>query len=480
MPNVSTAPLRGRRAARYAASLAGQAAGRGLYLIAGFAAFAMVAQGAGPAALGRYGIAVAAVALTAVAADFGTTLAFGARIGACPEEHRGSEVAAMLCARLILGGIVGLALLALLPLLPEPVRPALALAGFGMPLLAARFCDPLFQVCGRPGWSALPALANAAILVLGMGAALALSAPESSFSLTAVAAGIAYGALSLVLAGRLVPLRIAPLRIGLAYLRESAALGLSNALGALNGRIGLMAVALVAGAAEAGFFTAGYRFFELGVAVAITVASPLVPVFSRAAAGRPGDPAAIVPPVRNALRLALATTLPACVAASVLAGPVVGLVFGPGYEAGVPVLRLAAPMSAAMLAATILFAALVALGRNRFAVPYAALGCVTNLALCALLVPAVPATGAAVAALGSEIAMLGFAALLFTRAAGSPLEGADLPRLLLPTLLLALAGLVLPAGIAPAAVTAGALLAIGAALGSAMARPRPLSLQPQA
>lgn len=480
MPNVPITPRPGRGRARYAASLAGQAAGRGLYLLSGFAAFVMVAKGAGPAALGHYAVAVAAVALTGVAADFGTTLTFSARIGACPEERRAGEVAAMLSARLILGGIVGLALLAALPLLPAPVRPALALAAFGMPLLAARFCDPLFQVCGRPGWSALPALANAAILVAGTGLALWLDLPEAALALVMVASGVSYGAASLALAALLLPLRAAPFRIGLSYLREALPLGVSNALGTLNGRIGLMAVALVAGAAEAGVFTAGYRFFELGIAVAITVASPLVPVFARAAAERPGDLAPLVVQVRTALRLALSVTLPLSVAAWWLAGPVVGLVFGAGYEASVPVLRLAAFMSAAMLAATILFAALVAMKRDRFAIAYAALGCAANLGLCAALVPASPATGAALAALGSELAMLAFAARLFAKAAGAPLAPADLPRLLLPSLILALLGTILPDALAPAAMCAGALVAIGVALAPVLARPRSLSLQPQA
>ncbi|MGU3594167.1 hypothetical protein ACLBYF_34245, partial [Methylobacterium brachiatum] len=46
-----------RSGARYGINLAGQAAGRAIYLLAGFAAFVMVAKFAGPEALGHYGVA---------------------------------------------------------------------------------------------------------------------------------------------------------------------------------------------------------------------------------------------------------------------------------------------------------------------------------------------------------------------------------------------------------------------------------------
>ncbi|MGT2487012.1 hypothetical protein ACU4GA_15770 [Methylobacterium oryzae CBMB20] len=84
---------------RYGANLLGQAAGRGVYLAAGFAAFAMVGRFAGPAALGRYGLALAILALALIAADFGTTLTFGARLGALGPQMRAAEFGRMLSAR---------------------------------------------------------------------------------------------------------------------------------------------------------------------------------------------------------------------------------------------------------------------------------------------------------------------------------------------------------------------------------------------
>ena len=188
--------LSGRRRAgglRYGANLLGQAAGRGVYLAAGFAAFVMVGHFAGPAALGRYGLALAILAVALIAADFGTTLTFGARLGAVGPEMRAAEFGRMLSARLVLGLGTGAALLGVLPMLPDSIRPALALAALLMPLAAARFLDALFQVCGRPGWSVWPSLANAALLIGGTALALWLQLPEAALSLVAVAAGIAYG-----------------------------------------------------------------------------------------------------------------------------------------------------------------------------------------------------------------------------------------------------------------------------------------------
>ena len=442
---------------RYGINLVGQAAGRGIYLLAGFAAFVMVAKVAGPVVLGHYGIALAALAIALIAADFGTTLTFAARIGACEPDARAAALAAMLSARLILGAGTGLALLCALPLLPAPTRPALTLAALAMPLVAARFLDALFQVCGRPGWSAYPSLANAAVLVVGT--ALALDAPEAVLPLVAVAAGTAYGALALVLAGRLVPLHVAALTDGLATIRGAAGVGVSNALGTLNARIGLLALAAFAGAAEVGLFTAGYRFFELGVAVAITLAAPLLPVFGRAV-GAGTLPAQ----TRLALRLVLSVAGPGVIAAWVLADPLVRLLFGPDYAASVPVLRIAALMAAAMIAATILFSALVALGRTGFAVPFSAAGCAVNAVLCLVLVPRAGATGAALAALAAELAMLAVVVFAFRRSVGAPLLPRDWPAILVPTLAMATCVLASPAALAPVALPAGALLALAGGL----------------
>ena len=461
---------------RYGINLAGQAAGRGIFLLAGFAAFVMVAKVAGPAVLGHYGIALAALAIALIAADFGTTLTFAARIGACEPEARADALAAVLSARLILGAGTGLALLCALPLLPESTRPALTLAALAMPLVAARFLDALFQVCGRPGWSAYPALANAAVLVVGTALALALDAPEAVLPLVAVAAGAAYGALALVLAGRLVPLRAAAPRVGLATIRRAASVGISNALGTLNARIGLLALAAFAGAAEVGLFTAGYRFFELGVAVAITLAAPLVPVFGRAV-GTGTLPAQ----TRLALRLVLSAAGPGVVAAWVLADPLVRLLFGPDYAASVPVLRIAALMATAMITATILFSALVASGRTGFAVPFSGAGCAVNAVLSLVLVPRAGATGAALAALAAEVTMLAVVVCVFRRAVGAPLLAQDGPAILAPPLAMAACILASPAALAPVALPAGAMLALAGALWlrprDPFSRPAPASPQ---
>lgn len=462
----------GRGGMAYGINLLGQAAGRGIYLLAGFAAFVMVAKVAGPEVLGHYGIALAALAVALIAADFGTTLTFAARIGACAPEARATEFAATLSARLILGTGTGLVLLGVLPLLPPSTRPALMLAALAMPLVAARFLDALFQVCGRPGWSAWPSLANAAVLTSGTALALALDAPESVLPLVAVAAGIAYGALGLVLAGRLVPLRVAPFRTGLATIRHAAGIGISNAFGTLNARIGLLMLAAFARAAEVGLFSAGYRFFELGVAVAVTLAAPMVPVFGRAAGA-----GTLLPQARLAFRLVLSVAGPGTVAAWVLADPVIRLAFGSDYAASVTVLRIAALMATAMIAATILFCALIALGRTGFAVAFGATGCAVNTLLCLVLVPRFGATGAALAALAAEIAMLAVVATVFHCAVGAPVALKDVPAVLAPTLAMAVCVFASPAALVPLALPAGAVLA---AAGALWLRPRASLSSPEA
>jgi O-antigen/teichoic acid export membrane protein len=453
---------------RYGANLLGQAAGRGVYLAAGFAAFVMVGHAVGPEALGRYGLALAVLAVALIAADFGTTLTFGARLGAGAPEMRAVEFGRMISARLLLGVTTGALLLGALPLLPSEIRPALGLAAVLMPLAAARFLDSLFQVCGRPGWSVWPSLANAATLVGGTALALWLQWPEAALSVVAVTSGIVYGAVGLVLAARLVPVRPASVAHGWATIRAAAGVGVSNALGSLNGRISLIMLAALAGAAELGQFTAGFRFFELGAAVAITLCAPLVPVFGRAVgpleAGRPRSGTdRLRASVRPALTLILATAIAGTVAACAVAEPLVRFVFGPDFAAAAPVLRIAAAMSALLIAATVLFAGLVPLGRTGFAVRGSAAACATNLAACAVLIPLDPLLGAAWAALLAEVAMLAVVAHAFWREAGPPLALADVPTVLGPGLVTALVWAAGPAALAPLTVPAAAGLSAAAA-----------------
>ncbi|SFL93752.1 oligosaccharide flippase family protein [Methylobacterium pseudosasicola] len=461
----------GRRSGglRYGANLLGQAAGRGVYLAAGFAAFVMVGHGVGPEALGRYGLALAVLAVALIAADFGTTLTFGSRLGAGAPEMRAVEFGRMVSARLILGLVTGVALLCALPLLPVEIRPALALAAVLMPFAAARFLDSLFQVCGRPGWSIWPSLANAGTLVGGTALALWLQMPEAALSVVAVASGIVYGLAGLILAARLVPLRPASLSHGWATIRAAAGVGISNALGSLNGRISLIMLAALAGAAELGQFTAGFRFFELGAAVAITLCAPLVPVFGRAVgpidAARPRSGTdRLRASVRPALTLILAASIAGTVAACAVAEPLVRLVFGPNFSAAAPVLRIAAAMSALLIAATVLFAGLVPLGRTGFAVRGSAAACATNLAACAVLIPWNPLLGAAWAALLAEVAMLAVVAHAFWREAGAPLALADAPIVLGPGLVTALVWAAGPAALVPVTVpiAAGLFAAVAA------------------
>ena len=456
---------------RYGANLLGQASGRGLYLAGGFAAFAMVGHFAGPEVLGRYGLALAILAVALIAADFGTTLTFGARLGAIEPELRATEFSRMLAARLILGFGSGAALLCLLPLLPAAIRPALALAAVLMPLTASRFLDALFQVCGRPGWSVWPSLANAVTLLGGTAVALWLQMPEAVLSLVAVAAGIVYGTVGLALAVRLVPARPAGLSHGWATIRSAAGVGVSNALGSLNGRISLMMLAAVAGAAELGQFTAGFRFFELGAAVAITLCAPLVPVFGRAV-GQPGSGSdTLRAQVRVALAVILGTAGAGAVAVCALAEPLVRLAYGADFAGAVPIVRIATAMSVLLIAATILFAGLVPLGRAGFAVRGSAAACATNLLGCTLLIPWDPVFGAASAALLAEAAMLLVLLRAFWREAGPPLAASDMPMLVGPGLAVALAWYAGPAALAPVTVPTSAVLSAALAAWLCLRRP---------
>jgi O-antigen/teichoic acid export membrane protein len=224
-----------------------------------------------------------------------------------------------------------------------------------------------------------------------------------------------------------------------------------------------MMLAVFTDAAELGHFAAGFRFFELGAAAAITLCAPLVPVFGHAVGplvdGRARAGTALLRGrVRAALVPILAASCAGAVAACALADLLVRLAFGPDFSGAVPVLRIATGMSVLLIAATVLFAGLVPLGRTGFAVRGSAAACATNLLACALLIPWNPLLGAALAALLAEAAMLLVLVHAFWREAGPPLALADLPAVTAPSVVAALVWTTSPAVAAPVTVPIAAVI----------------------
>ena len=127
------------------------------------------------------------------------------------------------------------------------------------------------------------------------------------------------------------PLVTRATRVGLAHRRVLL-------LTQLHVNLGLVLLGLVASFEQAGIYNSAYRlvFFLMTLdRVFYTVYFPVVSRFIRAPARPPGR-------TRRALRLRmiLVLSLPLCVGAIILAGPVLELVFSAEYLPAVPVLRI--------------------------------------------------------------------------------------------------------------------------------------------
>lgn len=382
-----------------------------------FGAAVVAARALGAAGFGAYGTAAAFAVVLSILATLGMQPLLVRRMARSPE--RAPEILAS--AHLVKLGASVLMLAALLllagPVLRYPGEVAAAAALLGLAYAIGAFVENLaayFQGVERMHvW--LQASALYGLVTGAVGAAVVLATRD----VVAFCAAPALGQLAAL--GWL--LRCAP-----AAVRRPARPRLAEAR-ELAGSLAPYAAAFVAttvyykadvlllahwrAPAEVGIYAAAYRFLDVGQALALAVAGALVPRLARA-----GERAART--AWRAMRLALLCTVPAAAALALLRAPVVAVLYGAGYAAAAPVLRMLAAALAPLVVNMVALSALSAAGDAGAAARLYLAGAALRLALGAALIPAHGAGGAALAALLSETALAaGFALALRRRAAAA-------------------------------------------------------------
>lgn len=404
------------RPAAYLHSVSAQALARVIYVGSGAIVFIMLARRFGPAELGLYALVLSLQNIAITAGDLGTTSLLSRDLVASGAGWR-RYLGAFIMFRLLLGFLVGGTAALLVGLWsPDELLGALLVCALLLPLNAARFFDPIFQFAGRPYWSTWLALGYAALLPAATWLALAdrstvAAAAGSAFALTGAAYGAA-GLVLIVLAGRPLFDHAAIQRIPL-IASGASALGAVSLLSMLTLRLDVPLIEWLGGSAAVGLYNAAFRFFDLGVAVVVTLQTPLVPLLARLAA---------VDRVRLALvcRSLMGWTAALGVAGTLLTaclGPtVLELLFGLPYRsAGAVLALLAAKLTLATLNLLLVLCLMVVAPIGRLWISSAA-ALATNLALNLLLIPMLGATGAGLAALACELPQLAITAL-FVRSA---------------------------------------------------------------
>jgi O-antigen/teichoic acid export membrane protein len=435
---------------RFGRALSAQASSRLVYLIAAAVVFVVLARLLGPEQLGQYAWAASFLAIAIALADGGMSPVL-ARDLVQTGERRNAWFANFLAFRLVLGMLVALGGIVVAMLLaPQPVRLPVILCCVMLPVLAARFYDPVFQVANRPFLSLYPTIAFVALAPLGIVAATLAAEPVGWAVLASGAAGIAYGVVGAMLGWHLLrPDFTAVGREGMSEIgRATAPIMASALITALAQRVDVLIVAEIAGDAAAGQYNAAYRFVDIGAAMIVTVLMPLLTLFS--ALGSVSRERLVVA-FRACMRLIATANAVVALLAIPLAAPVLRTLYGAAFEPAATALALLAWKLAAAFVSLLAFTLVMATASIRFVIWSSVAALLVILLLNWLLVPSLSATGAAIATLVAELVQMTVNLVMAARAVPGAFERGWWSRFA-ASLAAALMIAVLPAGGVPALV----------------------------
>ncbi len=187
-------------------------------------------------------------------------------------------------------------------------------------------------------------------------------------------------------------------------LRQSLPIGLSAIMIQVYYNADRILLGFIRSEAEVGWYDAAYRFVLLFTGIAALVAQAILPRLSALATHTHNDE------IRLALRLAakimIYAGLPIALAGSMLAVPLVTLIYGPGYEPSAPVLQIIMWQVFTVFANVAFAQALLAFDHQKLYFYSVLSGAMINLALNAFLIPRYGMIGASLSTMAAEIGVL--------------------------------------------------------------------------
>ncbi len=435
-----------------------------------------LARRLGAVAFGLWTFALAVTGYPLALVEAGLTWIGTRDVAAQPSIAR-PLVRRIVALRLALAGVGGAAVVVAAITLSEPGPGRLVIIFAGCSLVTtALTIDWVFYGLERPS---IVALANITrVVVFAVAAVLLIGRPELVWGVPLLqAAGEAIAAAVLwttfVRAGPR-PDPDGPRVATLDLIRQSAPLTLSQFMRALTIWSAVTMIGLRGTASDVGQFGAAQRLALLAGGFTTLYFYGYLPLASRAA--RLG-PAAVAELVTRSVRLTALATLPFAVAATLLADPVVRLVFGASYSAAAPVLRILVWAIPIGVLAGHFRHTLIAERETRLDLAAVAAGAVTTVGLNLVLVGRLGLTGGAVAMVAGEAAMT-VAAMALVAARVTPIvPAAPLLRAALPALIMGAVLLMVRAGGLVPALAAGGV-AYGVARRTCIRLNRPPCNQP--
>jgi O-antigen/teichoic acid export membrane protein len=181
----------------------------------------------------------------------------------------------------------------------------------------------------------------------------------------------------------------------------AAPVGVATVLALLLFRVDTAILALFETDEIVGNYGAAFRLFEATLFIGWAVTSAVYPVLSRLSPGS----RSVGDVFDAALKLIVALTLPIAVGATILADPIIHLVFGADFDEAVTPLALLAPAIVVYSLAHVAGATLVAQNRQRAMAITNGVVAALNVGANLVLIPLLSLDGAALVALGTQVVL---------------------------------------------------------------------------
>jgi O-antigen/teichoic acid export membrane protein len=321
-------------------------------------------------------------------------------------------VAQVTALRLLLSGLAFAALLALLPILPEAngLRAILLLFGLSLPVQAVTL---KWYWLGRERMG--PAAKGLVVAQVVFAAAVfgLVHRPEDALWVPVLRvvgdlAMAAYYAWRYAAEQGGLPFSLS-LRGTRGVLAQAMPIGAIHALGILNYDFDSVLLGILLGPMAVGWYSAAYRPVTVALAVPLTYFAGLFPALSRTYAE---SQEAFGEIAERSLRLICLVALPVGVGTTLLAEPVMLLLYGAEYRQGVPALQILGWSAALVMLRGTYRQVLLAAGKARLDLRNAVVATAVNVGLNLALIPAYGIIGAAVATVAADVVWLGLAVLV--------------------------------------------------------------------
>jgi O-antigen/teichoic acid export membrane protein len=378
-----------------------------------FLAFIYLARVLGVSSYGVLEFALSILTYFLVLADGGLEL------WATREAARGQKAeqlaAQIMPLRLALTAVTFGVLLALLPFLPAYpyLRPVLLL--FGLTLFAQAF-NLKWVFMGRERMSHVAVGLLVAQVIFAVAVFALVRRPEHVVWVPALrlagdlAMAVYFGRPFVTAHGW--PVRGFTRREAGAILKPALVMGLSQGLAFMSYNFDSLLLGLLVGARAVGWYGAAYKPITALLAVPVTYYTGLFPTLSRT---YQQSEAAFRHMVARSLRLTAMMALPVGIGGSFLAGPVIGLLFGPDYANSVLPLQILSWAAVMVILRGNFRHSLNAAGRQDLDLRCAGSAIAMNVGLNLIFIPRYGIVGAAATTLVTEIFWLGLAFYYFNR-----------------------------------------------------------------